>query len=489
MADNNQQNQAAASEPSLLERQSRGGDIGEGGINFQADVVLSMIPQWLRMEGFTSMVRESMGDTEAKFFVPGRGYKKEFIEVKGKQLEPNDFWREIERFQQMDNGAKGEYQWFTLVTTGVHQNLHPLINSLRRIRDPYDFYEDSQIAKNSFDKYSERVRNLGKSDEDAEFLFRKVLIFDDYNFTHNKGNVLFKQSLNKYLPYYRELSDYILEDIYSSVAVFVRDRRNQTINRNELETVLRAPVPERFSPPISPIRIHTAINEIETDTEKTALRFEWAKFFAGENRNYPPPEVWNERLVGELLETKKWVLERRSTRKIYLTGNRRLSTSLAIGSIFSAVAGFSVDMQQREQVFPTNAHATPETPDYQIQSQRFGNEKGERLIVSIGIIRDVVPEVDEYLQKQELDDLPRLHIKGDAPIISPEQANLVTGKIKSLISENVVQSGAKQIDLFIASPAFLALFLGHRLNATAPVQCYERVAAGQYEPTCLLFSK
>lgn len=100
-----------------------------------------------------------------------------------------------------------------------------------------------------------------------------------------------------------------------------------------------------------------------------------------------------------------------------------------------------------------------------------------------------MPEVDEYLQKQGLYDLPRLHIKGDASIVSPQQANLVTGKIKSLISENVVQSGAKQIDLFIASPAFLALFLGHRLNATAPVQCYERVAASQYVPTCLLFTK
>lgn len=236
MTDNDQhdsQTNSQANEPSLLERQSSGGDIGEKGNSFQADAVLSMIPKWLGMEGFTSMVREGMGDTEAKFFVPGRGYKKEFIEVKGKQLDPNDFWREIERFQQIDNGAKGEYQWFTLVTTGLHQDLHPLINSLRRVRDPYEFYEDSQIVKNSFDKYSERVRNLGKSDEDAEFLFRKVLIFDDYNFTHNNGNVLFKQSLNKHLPYHRQLSDLILEDIYSNISTFIRDRRNQTINRLE----------------------------------------------------------------------------------------------------------------------------------------------------------------------------------------------------------------------------------------------------------------
>lgn len=488
--DKDQPNQSEANEPSLLERQSRGGDIGEGGINFQADVVLSMIPRWLRMEGFTSMVRESMGDAEAKFFVPGRGYRKEFIEVKDHQIRPTEFWQEVERFKQMERAVGGEYQWFTLASSGLHQDLHPLVNSLRRISDPYDFYKDSQIFKNSYDGYRSRVTSLGKTDEDADFLFRKVLIHGDLSVARDSGRALFKQSLTENLPYHRDLPDRILEEIYTQLSTFVRGRRNQTITRNEIETSLRARIPAQSQPPVFPIHIHTAINNIETDADSTALRFEWAEFFAGENRNYPLPEVWNERLISELLETKKWILERRTTRRIFLTGNRRLSASLAIGSIFSAVAGFSVDMQQREQqIFATNVHAAQETPDYQIQSQRLGNETGERLIVSVGIIRNVVPEVDEYLQKQGLDDLPRLHIKGDVPIVSPEQANLVTGKIKSLISENVVQSGAKQIDLFIASPAFLALFLGHRLNATAPVQCYERVAAGQYQPTCLLFAK
>ncbi len=75
-------------------------------------------------------------------------------------------------------------------------------------------------------------------------------------------------------------------------------------------------------------------------------------------------------------------------------------------------------------------------------------KKGERLIISVGIIRDVVPEVSEYLRKRGLFEMPGLHIKGAAAITSPEQANLVTGKIKRLISDRLVQSGAKQIELF-----------------------------------------
>lgn len=493
MADNNQNNtqtSSPANQPSLLERQSRGGDIAEGGINFQADVVLSMTPKWLKMEGFTSMLREGMLDAEAKFFVPGRGYKREGIEVKNHSITKSEFWSEIEQFKQIERGSGGDYQWFTLASAGLHGDLHPLVNNLRSIRDPYDFYENSHIFENSYNDYLARVRAMGKTDEDADFLFRKVLILKDLSVAADFGKALFKQSLEDNLPYHRDFTPRILEEIYTELSTFVRGRRNQTITRNEIEANLRARVPAQFQPPNYPIHVHTAISEIETDADSSALRFKWADFFAGEDRNYPPPEVWNERLVTELLETKNWILERRTTRRVYLTGNRRLSTSLAIGSIFSAVAGFSVDMQQRaEQIFATDAHAALETPDYEIQSQLLGSEKGERLVVSIGILRDVVPEVNEYLEKQRLDSLPRLHIKGDAPIISPEQANLVARKIKNLISENVVRSGAQQIDLFIAAPAFLALFLGHRLNATAPVQCYERVAVSQYEPTCLLFAK
>ncbi|MDP9353383.1 MAG: hypothetical protein M3P51_17825 [Chloroflexota bacterium] len=38
--------------------------------------------------------------------------------------------------------------------------------------------------------------------------------------------------------------------------------------------------------------------------------------------------------------------------------------------------------------------------------------------------------------------------------------------------------------MYYAGPGVLAVFLGHRLNATAPVQCYERVGTDQHVPTC-----
>src|SRR5262245_3044664 len=162
--------------PSLLERQSSGGDIGDVGINFQADVVLSYIPKWLSVEGFTSMLREGMVDAEAMFFVPGHGYKREAVEVKDNVVIPSKFWAEVDRFKEIDDASTGDYQWFTFAAAGLSKELHPIVNGLRRLRDPYTFYEGSLLIDNSYDEYSRRVREAGRSDEDAQFLFNRVLI-------------------------------------------------------------------------------------------------------------------------------------------------------------------------------------------------------------------------------------------------------------------------------------------------------------------------
>ena len=55
---------------SLLAPQATGGDIAEGGFQYQANLITARIPNWLAQDGFTEMIRESLGDVEAKFFAP-----------------------------------------------------------------------------------------------------------------------------------------------------------------------------------------------------------------------------------------------------------------------------------------------------------------------------------------------------------------------------------------------------------------------------------
>jgi hypothetical protein len=476
------------SAPSLLEPESRGGDISERGKEFEAAVALTYIPQWMAMEGFTSMLREGMGDVEAKFFVPGRGFTKELVEVKDHQVPPAEFWKEIKRFQQLDAGSPGEYQWFTLASAGISESLHPLVNSLRRLRGPYGFYgNDSLIMDNSYRDYEQVVGKLARTAVEASFLYTKVMLQDELTVNHSYGRALFSEELQRHHSFYRNLPGYVLEDIYAHVSAFVRSRRNQTIMRRELEEGLAERVAPHLRSPMLPVHIHTMARDDDPDADEHKLCFEWTSFFGGEAREYPPAAVWNKRLLADLQATKGWILQHRVVRRIALSGSRRLSASLAIGFVFSAVSGFVVEMMYRGNLWGTDAHPNSATLPYTL-TQRGSPEDahGDRLVVSLGIMRDIAGEVESDCSRHGLAGMPVLHLKGEGPIVSPQQANLVVGEIKAVLSKALHRTGARQVDLFFAGPAFLALFLGHRLDATAPVQCYEHVESGRFVSTCQL---
>ena len=474
--------------PSLLEAESRGGDINEGGLNFQMAVLLTYVPGWLAIEGFTMLIREAVGDFEAQFFVPGTGYAKEFLEAKDHAVTPAEFWREIARFRDFDRAKQREFQWYTLVSAGLSTDLHPLANGLRRLRNPYGFYgPDSAIVEKSYADYLAIVTKMGHSEAEAEFLFRKVSIESDWSTARESGRALFRDALCKELPSFHDVSSRVIDDTYAALTTFVRSRRNEPVERRELEVKLREflPAEERSSMPA--IRMHTAFNETNV-VPRNELVFRWEKFFGREQRSYPLAADWNNVLVRELRDTKQWTLKHRSTRRIRLSGNRRLSASIAFGYKFSAVAGFVINMVSRDEViWATDAHAKADTPAYSLATSGSSQEeRGKHLVISIGIPRDISAEVEEVMSQLGLKQAPTIHLHGAGSIISAEQANLIVAEVKRLIASAVRDTGARTLHLFIAGPAFLALLLGHRLNATAPVQCYEWVGSGNYVPTCWL---
>src|SRR5690606_29272317 len=112
---------------------------------------------------------------------------------------------------------------------------------------------------------------------------------------------------------------------------------------------------------------------------------------------------------------------------------------------------------------------------------------GDRLVVAISITPfNIVKAVKTFLEKENLCDLPVLHLYSSRRVL-PDQANLVVDEIKKNILEATEECGAKQIDLFYAGPATIALFLGHRWNPIPAVQCYEYIGRTEkYVPSCFL---
>jgi hypothetical protein len=84
--------------------------------------------------------------------------------------------------------------------------------------------------------------------------------------------------------------------------------------------------------------------------------------------------------------------------------------------------------------------------------------------------------------------MPVLRLTGTNTVATAAEANAAVRAIKDAIGDFLVGTGVREIHLFYAGPSHVALFLGHRLNATAPVRCYEWVGPGRYQLTCRLYA-
>ena len=469
---------------SLISPQATGGDIAEGGFQYQANLITARIPNWLSQDGFTEMIRESLGDVEAKFFVPGRGFRREFIQYKNHRMTPSEFWSEIEHFQKMDQEAPNSYQRFVLACTGVSDEPGPMINALRRVRDAYPFFDGAQqIQDTSYNDFVAVVEGLKKSEEMADFLFSKVHFEIDLTDAEAHPRELFREILLQNYSVFDELPSKFGGAAYSRLVELVQSRKNQPIYRQELEEAIWKNVEAEYHPDPS-IRIHTTHDDSDEGPE-SCLQFNWKSCFGGRERNFPPAEEWNRQVIGELQSTKEWLVSTQRPRRICLSGHRRLSASIALGSIFSAVSGFVIGMETKEGIWCTNNHPQADTPDYLWEQDIHDDKLIDEMVVGISIKRNIANEVELYLETTDFRG-PRLYLFSDNAILSAAHANRAVEKAKQMINESAAAVDAKKIRLFIAAPAQFALFLGHRLNAMGGIQCYEYRNTNVYVPTCLI---
>ena len=469
---------------SLLSPQATGGDIAEGGFQYQANLIVARIPNWLAQDGFTEMIRESLGDVEAKFFVPGRGFRREFVQYKNHRMTPGEFWPEIEHFQQMDQEAPDSYHRFVLACTGVSEPLERITNALRQVRDPYPFYDGAQQIQNtSYGDFVQIVKTLDKSKGMADFLFDKVDFEIDLTDAEDHPRELFREALFQIYPIFEDLPAKLSGAAYSQLVELVQSRKKQPIYRWELEEAIWKSI-EAEKRPNPSIRIHTSHDDSNTGPEG-CLQFNWKSYFGEYDRSYPSPQEWNRQIIEDLQSTKEWLVSTQRSRRIHLSGHRRLSASIAIGCVFSAVSGFVIQMETKEGIWCSDDHPQTDTPDYLWEQELHGDESTSEMVIGISIKRKIDNEVEQYLETMSFSG-SRLCLFSDDAILSAAHASRAAERAKQIINESVAAVGAKKIHLFIASPAQFALFLGHRLNAVGEIQCYEYQGANAYVPTWLI---
>ena len=471
-------------QPSLLDRNTTGGGHAQAGFLFQDNFVLANVPRWLADDGFTLLLQEAMGDVEVQFFEPGMPPSLEYFQVKNHDVGLPEFRTIVDTFVKLSHS--GNYRHFSIACTGISDRLKPFINALRRIQTLVTHYDQTEVGEQSLSDLVTLGTERGLDREKIDFLLQHVSIVDDLTPTQEHGDALFRDALLHHFQEFDALPGLLVSHSLSRLRHRIHTHKEVPLRRHELETALFGPI-ESSNPPRRPVQIHT-IHDTGKISNPGAIQLDWRNFWGGEQRIYPPVHVWNDRLVAALVELRHWIIDNRTTRRIQLTGNRRLSSSLAFGSVFSAVSGFQVEAWHRDEWWKTDDHPDTDTPNYILDASLRG-DKAESLVVSIGILRDIRSEVETSCKSLGLKDLPILHIHGMQPLITAQHANRAVANIKQVMHDAVVAASSHKIHLFYAGPAHMALFLGHRLNALGTkVQCYERTSVAVDVSTCTLFT-
>lgn len=470
--------------PSLLDPESWGGEVARKGFRFQDEVALSYLPRWLSHEGFTEMASELMGDVEARFFVPGIGFVREFMETKDHLVAPSEFWKEVDRFRELHEGAPGTYRWYTLVSCGLSESLHPLRNSLRRVRGGYGFYDPgSAIQDQSYTDYEKQVlKHSGRTVADARFLFEMVLLESDFS-SGSFGDGNFIGSVGTHLPQFCHVSASQLKGVATKARALLARGNNIPLTRIEIETCFAECGGVRELVDARPVFLEVSTQPRNHLSQK--IEFDWVTFFGGEERVFPPPEDWN-RIVEELEQTRDWIITGRRKRRIRLSGEQRLPVFMAIGAAFPATAGFVLEYENRDGIWKTNAYPDENTPPYDWVAEYVGSGGAKEIAVSVGVAKNIKSQVESDLEGRGLATLPKLHLFNEKPVLSDNHANLAVENAKRAIDKAVTAAKATKVHLYVGGPAQFALFLGHRLKAICELQLYVWSRQGAYSQACRL---
>ncbi len=268
---------------------------------------------------------------------------------------------------------------------------------------------------------------------------------------------------------------------------------------------------ERARAPL--VYIHN-FGEQPTQIPDRAYVVDWGDIFSMKPRTFPPPEVWEARLLPGLYSLSSSI---GGPGLIRLEGMYALSTGLAFGYVFNEVAQYQLEVTQyspqgRETWFSGQMRTASEKAPNFVCHQILGSSQAQDAIVIVDAIPSQSPnslaklvgsywgekgEFDRLFSGEGLTELENckgvLFLEAEAAskdgrfIYGWEAVELARSSRRQLI-DFVVDVAPERLHLFLAVPVGLAVFLGHQWHTIGTqVQCYEWVGGDEiYAPTCLL---
>ncbi len=166
--------------------------------------------------------------------------------------------------------------------------------------------------------------------------------------------------------------------------------------------------------------------------------------------------------------------------RVVVRGPMRLPSWFAAGEALSEVTGVVVTCGQRGQQWSSDrGDGTTKVTTRLIAEP----DAGQGLAVAIGFAADLGPEVAAFIESSQLPIravLQIAHARGRRIADACESVNTAAA-IKQVVRTALRDHGCKEVHLFIAAPAALALHLGHQWNRVAPTTVWEDLGLEGYQ--------
>lgn len=223
------------------------------------------------------------------------------------------------------------------------------------------------------------------------------------------------------------------------------------------------------------------------------FHLDWREHFDGDATKKThavlDPASWNGAMLPELQRLEADLNARRAPRLIKARGLARLSAWFALGHTFSDVARYTIEVDQQEKLWRTDA---PPSDSEAVETGRQEVDGGDRATVAVGVSvtgsleTDVQSYITENQSASRILFLQPNRGLGRTVFTSAGDVAGFARTSKERMRAFVKEHRAKRLLLFYFGPLSGACFLGHQLNAIVrEVQIMEDQQPG-YAPAFLL---
>lgn len=267
--------------------------------------------------------------------------------------------------------------------------------------------------------------------------------------------------------------------------------RQVTITRADLEAAIDE-LDLRGEPaePSVTLYVHTVLKDpLETGAQ---YELDWRHYFEGpdheKGHRLRNPDDWNRALLPQLYERHSQMRDDSPCRFVRLRGAARLAPWFAVGYVFRETGGWTLETDQYGSRWRTDAAPATDLDITVEAAERTG--PADVVAIGISVSGDIAPDVRANLERMgdpagrllfvTMANLGREAVRSDADLVA--LARLVKSELQGL------RPRARRLLVFYWGPASGAVFIGHQLNAVAPVMQLFEEEFGEYSAAFTLGS-